>query len=322
MTWTVVDLFAGAGGFSLGFRQAGFDVAVAVDNFRTATDTYALNQGGDGSGTEVRRVDVRDLDPDSLPEADVVVGGPPCEAFTPANQERRSDPLSRLHHDPMGSLTLQFIILLKALRPRVFVMENVPGLLEGPLEGELRDLFARAGYRDVGFHVLQALEHGTPSRRTRVFASNVRLEPPVTVAREDAPSVWEVIRDIEPLGAEVPNHEDFPLSHERRRRVAELDPGGSLYRYEAADGSVHHSWTRLRKDEVSPTVHGNSRFVHPTQPRLLTVREHARLMGYPDDYVFEGGRSHQYDLVGESVPPPLGKAVAGEVQRALDDGDL
>ena len=80
---------------------------------------------------------------------------------------------------------------------------------------------------------------------------------------------------------------------------------------------MHHTWTRLPADRVAPTVKGLGRFVHPVEDRLLTPREHARLMGYPDDFVFHGSKNEQYNQVGESVPPPLSRAIAREVRRQV-----
>ncbi|HWG89605.1 MAG TPA: DNA cytosine methyltransferase, partial [Candidatus Thermoplasmatota archaeon] len=311
--YTLVDLFAGAGGFSFGFTEEGFQVLAAVENFLTSAECYLRNVPAD----LVLQADVRNIVPgkDIPVEPDVLIGGPPCEEFTVANSDRRKDPLDRLYKTKMGSLTLQYIILLKQIRPRVFVMENVPGILDGPLKSELRMLFAKAGYRDIHFNVLEAEDYGTPSHRTRVFVSNIPIAPPKVGKHK---TVWEAIGDLESLDVDLPNHVETPLRGKRGERMQQMGAGESMYHYRAADGNVHGVMTRLRKNELAPTVKGLGRFIHPTQDRLLTPREHARLMGYPDDYVFIGGKNDQYNAVGESVPPPLSQAIAGEVRRWLD----
>ncbi|MHB8605245.1 MAG: DNA cytosine methyltransferase [Thermoplasmatota archaeon] len=311
----VVDIFAGAGGFSFGFAESGFDIALAVENFRTACETYAANVPV-GS---VLNADVRAVERSDFPEAfDVLIGGPPCEAYTVANADRRREPLDRLYKDPLGSLTIRYLQILKMLKPRVFVMENVPQILDGDLRSELHDLFKRAGYPELHENELRAEEHGTPSERRRVFLSNVAIAPPKDPKRT---TVWEAIGDLESLDVDIPNHEAMPIRGKRGQKIAELATGDSVYHYRAASGKVHGSWTRLAKDEVAPTVKGLGRFVHPTEDRLLTPREHARLMGYPDDYVFHGGKNDQYNQIGESVPPPLAMAIAREVKKsaALSD---
>lgn len=308
---TVLEVFAGCGGFGFGFAESGFRIQNAVESFRTSLETYVANVPlGNPILSDVRSVDFAKLE-----QPDVMIGGPPCEAFTVANAGRRKNPLDRLYQDPVGSLTLQYILILKQVRPRIFVMENVPPILDGPLESELRMLFARAGYPEVHFNRIQAEDVGTPSHRDRVFISNVPLDPPRTTRRI---TVEEAIADLQSLDIDVPNHRETPLRGKKKKAVEALSEGKSVYHYKAADGRTHHVWTRLPADKLAPTIKGLGRFVHPVDDRLLTPREHARLMGYPDDFVFHGSQNEQYNMVGESVPPPLSLALAGEVRKALD----
>jgi DNA (cytosine-5)-methyltransferase 1 len=303
---TVLDLFAGGGGFSLGFRQEGYEVRRAVENFRPKCETYRANF----PGVELTCRDIQDVVVKG--PLDVVIGGPPCEPFTPANAERRSEPLDRLLKDKIGSLVLQFVRIAGDVRPRTFVMENVVQVAEGPLEDELRRFFAEWGFPKIHFNILRAEDAGTPSHRLRMFVSNRRLELP---ERRAAPPVAAVLEGLPAPGTGgVPNHEPHPLTADKRERIARLRPGESLYSYRSATSKTHANWLRFEADRPAPTVLGNARFVHPTEARLLTVREHARLMGYPDDFVFRGGRDQQYDAVGESVPPPLAKAIAALVR--------
>lgn len=307
---TVIEAFAGCGGFGFGFAENGFRITHAVESFRTSLETYVANVPVE----DAVLADVRKVDWDALPKPDVLIGGPPCEAFTVANADRRSDPLDRLYHDPVGSLTLQYVKIAKALQPRFFVMENVPPIMEGALEREIRMVFARNGYERIYFNRVQAESVGTPSHRDRVFISNMPLNPP-KVEREV--SVQEAIGDLVSLDVDVPNHMPPRLGKKQTRMIEDLAEGKSAYHYRAAGGRVHHTWTRLAPDKLAPTVKGLGRFVHYSEDRLLTPREHARLMGYPDDYVFHGSVNEQYNQVGESVPPPLSLALAREVRKAL-----
>lgn len=305
----VLDLFAGGGGFSLGFRQAGLGVARAVENFKPKAETYRANF------PEVELWE-RDIQTVAMRESfDVVIGGPPCEPYTPANGRRREFPLDRLYKDKIGSLVLQFIRLVGETRPRVFVMENVVQVAEGPLRAELVRHFREQGYPTLHFNELNAVDAGCPSRRVRLFISNIPLKlrpgaPP--------PSVGQVLAGLPPPGpGPIANHEPHPLSAEKRRRLERLDSRESVYRYTAATGRSHENWLRLDARLFSPPVLGSSRFVHPSEPRLLTPREHARLLGFPDDFVLKGGRDKQYDAVGEAVPPPLARAIATQVAAHL-----
>ena len=310
---TVVELFAGCGGFGFGFAERGFRITHAVESFRTSLQTYVANVPlGEPVLSDVRKVDLA-----KLGRPDLVIGGPPCEAFTVANADRRKDPLDRLYHDPMGSLTIQYAIMVKNLRPRAFVMENVPPIMDHPLEGELRMVFARAGFPDIHFNRILAEDVGTPSHRDRVFISNLRLDPPRTHAGRHV-TVEQSIADLQDLDVDVPNHRAPRLGRKQQGAIEALAEGRSAYHYRAADGRVHHAWTRLPADRLAPTVKGLGRFIHPVEDRLLTPREHARLMGYPDDFVFHGSINEQYNQVGESVPPPLSLALAEAARKGLD----
>jgi DNA (cytosine-5)-methyltransferase 1 len=312
----VVDLFAGAGGFALGFRLAGFKIAVAVDADRNAARTYSANHGN----TVVLQEDARGVDYRDLlkyaGDIDVVIGSPPCEPFTAANPNRAEDPADRLYADPAGQLTLEFVRLVGELGPRVFVMENVAAIAKEPLRSYITREFRLAGYDEIHFNVLSAEDYGVPSRRRRAFVSNVRIKPPKT----GRVTLREVLSGLPPPDSGlVPNHETAALSRRKLARIARLRPGEALVKYRGA-GGLYRNYVRLSWDEIAPTVMGSRRFVHPEEHRLLTVREQARLMGYPDYYVFYGSKDSQYNQVGESVPPPLALAVALEVKKYLMTG--
>ena len=309
---SLLDLFSGAGGFSRGFADEGYRVVLAVDSDKSAAKSFSANF----PGALVLNEDVRDLSCDDIrylgaaTRVDVVIGSPPCEPFTAANPRRLENPLDRLYSDPVGSLVLEYIRVVECVRPRVFVMENVPAIMEGELKLAIASEFRRAGYGAVYFNVLRAEDYGTPSRRTRVFISNVRIDPPKLGVRR---TVWEAIGDLPSPSSEpeIPNHEPPPsLSARKLRKLAKLRPGSAMVRYRGYGGKLYPNLIRLDPARVAPTVLGSSRFVHPYEPRLLTVREQARLMGFPDHHVFLGGRDEQYNQVGEAVPPPLASAIA------------
>ncbi|MCC6062763.1 MAG: DNA cytosine methyltransferase, partial [Desulfurococcales archaeon] len=90
-----------------------------------------------------------------------------------------------------------------------------------------------------------------------------------------------------------------------------------LYIFEGAEGKRFYNYMRLDPYDLAPTIMGSSRFIHPFEDRLLTVREQARLMGFPDHHIFVGGRDEQYNQVGEAVPPPLAKAIASYIISKL-----
>lgn len=319
MTYTVVDLFAGAGGFSRGFKDVGFDVALGVEIDFNAARTFSHNfPNAVMLVSDIREVRGEDIIKYVGGRPDVVIGGSPCEAFTETNPKRAREPLDRLYVDDLGKLTLEFIRLVGELRPRVFVLENVVHIMDGPLRDALITEFARVGYERIYFNVLHAEDYGTPSIRRRVFISNIPIKPE-KLGR--VLTVWDAIGDLpEPGDPRTPNHEYVTISDRKIRGIARLGWDDALYRFRGATGSFRN-FVRLNPWKPAPTVMGSVRFVHPFEDRLLTVREQARLMGFPDDHVFLGPKDSQFNQIGEAVPPPLARAIAGVVLKYLRSGD-
>ena len=311
---SLVDLFSGAGGFGEGFRRAGFRVLLGIDNDPAAIRSYKANfPEAVALAMDIKEV-TGALIEKLVGRPDVVIGSPPCEPYTGANPRRMKNPIDRLYQDPAGQLALHFARIVGELKPKVFVMENVPGILD--VKEELRRIFAEAGYPEIYFNVLAAEDYGTPSHRLRVFISNIRIRPqklPRRITVEDA------LRGLpEPGSSDVLNHEPPSMSPRKARRIARLRWGQALIYYEGAEGRRYPNLIRLDPRRHAPTVLGSSRFVHPYEDRFLTVREQARLMGFPDNHVFLGGKDEQYNQVGEAVPVPLAEAVAWEVRRFLE----
>ena len=308
----VVDVFAGCGGFSLGFGEA---VKAAIENHPHAVRTYIYNFPWVSVFPEdAKRVSGRVI-LETLGEVDVVIGGPPCEPFTSMNQKRKKDPLDRLLADAQGRLVLEFIRLVDELRPKIYVMENVPDLVEGPLGNVLKRFFKRIGY-EAHFNFLEAHRYGVPSRRYRVFISNLKFD--LNGMEERAKCVEEALRGLPPIG-EAPNHNFVKVGAVRLKRIRKLKWGEALYKFRDSLNRVHRNWVRLHPKKIAPTIHGKSRFIHPHEDRVLTVREQARLMSFPDNHVFYGGINNQFNQVGEAVPPLLAEKIARFIFRKLNE---
>ncbi len=317
--YRVADLFCGAGGFSRGFKEAGFIISIGIDNLPAAARTYKYNfPEAIVLCEDVKTVTGREiLDAAGVDSIEVVIGSPPCEPYTAANPRRMPNPLDRLYKDPIGRLVLEFTRIVGEIRPKVWVMENVPGLIENGLKDAIRREFRRVGYKEVYFNVLRAEDYGTPSRRTRVFVSNIPIRPPKHRARIN---VKHALENLPPPNNNFPpNHSPPPMSHKKEKKIRKLRRGQALIYYEGYGGRRLPNLIRLDPNRLAPTVLGSSRFVHPFEDRFLTVREQARLMGYPDNHVFLGGRDEQYNMVGESVPVPLSRAIAEVVKKCLDE---
>lgn len=344
-----VDLFAGCGGATLGFKWAGFEVAAAVEVDPTAASTYSINH----PEVSMIREDIGAVDPETLVEASglnrgecaAVIGCPPCQGFS--THRLRGAGVG----DSRNYLILVFAEMIESLLPAFFVFENVPGLLrrmDSPWLVAKERLTAR-GYRIVE-GIVDAADYGVPQRRKRLTSMGCRLPdvavslPPATHAKQRdlwyrVPwrSVRDAIGDLEPLAngersASDPLHCASRHDEASLRRFAMIpQDGGSrgslpadlqLACHRTHDGH-RDVYGRLWWDRPAGTITGGctqpskGRFLHPEQDRGLTLREAARLQGFPDQYKFEGSKQQMALQIGNALPPRLGYALASVVKAAL-----
>jgi DNA (cytosine-5)-methyltransferase 1 len=304
MSENVLSLFCGAGGASLGFQNAGYDVVLGVDTDRDAVETYRENVG------DVVQRDLSQTPPSDLPvqrsEVDVVIGGPPCQDFSTANIFSRGGERT--------NMVFVFADYVNYFTPRVFVMENVVGMKTldgGAVLDSLLDEFD--GY-DVTVVTLTASDYGDPQRRERVFVvgmcDGTFKSPEWSVSNEK--TVGEAFDGLESLAAGessdtdpnhvAPNHADKTV-----RRVADTEWGEQLY----------DSWKgmlRLDPNEPAPTLKANAsggfHYGHPYDDRALTVRERCRLQSFPDDFTVLGPVTSQRSQIGNATPLKMAEAVA------------
>jgi len=311
-----IDLFSGGGGFSRGFSMAGYKPVLAIDKDEACVESYRSNF----PNTVILNSDIRSMHSieiiDRVSDFDIVIASPPCEGFTTVSRTIMKDPLDRLYTDPRGRLMLKTIELIGDLQPKVFVIENVPGITIDPIPRYIRKEFARVGYDKIYFNLLRAQDYGCPSARKRIFISNVKITPGKV---NEVVTVEEAFKGLpDPrYPNDVPNHFYVPLPERFRERVKRLKWGSALDYFVGGDRREYKQYMRLHPNKMAPTIMGKSRFIHPYDDRMITVREQARLMGYPDTHIFQGGVNEQYNQVGESVPPPLAKAVAEYIRDYL-----
>lgn len=359
-----IDLFAGAGGMSLGFEQAGFDIAAAVeiDPIHCAVHEYNFPQSVaicasvvDVSGAEIRtRATLGDRD------IDVVFGGAPCQGFSLMGK--------RALDDPRNQLVFHYVRLVKELRPKYCVFENVKGLTLGKHADFLNELIATLGESGydvlLPYRVLNAADFGVPQDRRRLFLVAARrgLDVPIyPKADEYRTTVWEAIGDLPDadefaelyISDEVHAKWSTESRYARKLRGLEADPFNYGYDREF-DGnlltsSLRTEHTALSRSRFLSTEHGKtepvSRFrklppdglcntlragtdsargaftsprpIHPFLPRVITVREAARLHSYPDWFRFHATKWHGFRQIGNSVPPFLARAVASEIVKSM-----
>lgn len=338
------DLFAGAGGMSLGAQYAGVQVLEAVDIDKKSCLTYALNH----PNTRVRNLDISEYCP-TLPKELrgtrelVIFGGPPCQGFSTSNQQTRSK------SNPKNWLFTHYMRLAQNLRPDWIILENVKGLIEtegGFFFDRIHRSLRGSGYK-VDAWVLNSVDFGVPQRRARLFiVGHLHGRPPSQpTPKQISVTVRDAIGDLPTLenGASIdelpyscPPHSSYSRSLRGRRRIctghlvtasndvvisryATIPPGGNwksipfdlLGNYRDASRCHTRIYHRLSEDCAAPVI-GNFRknmLIHPTQHRGLSVREAARLQSFPDQYVFCGSIGFQQQQVGNAVPPLLAQAV-------------
>lgn len=348
----VVDLFSGAGGLSRGFMDAGFNVVLGIDFDDAALKTFKANHGD----AEVMKVDLFNHDnlkqiTDYLDEKkvqiDVLVGGPPCQGYSLAGPRDEKDDRNTLYE-----AMVKFAHMVK---PKVVVLENVPGLLtlfEGKGAQRIVNDFSELGY-SMHKKVLYAPEYGVPQIRKRVFFVGVLPEygefeyPTPFVDKEHFITCEDAIGDLPSLehnlGADESDYEMPPQTmyqevmrsnsdklynhlgtkHEEKTvNLISMVPEGKNYKALPAPYNTmfkyNEALTRYHSKKPSLTINtGHRSHFHYKWNRIPTVRESARLQSFPDDFIFYGNKSQQYRQVGNAVPPLLGKAVALQVKKLL-----
>lgn len=351
--YTLIDLFSGAGGLSLGFHLSGrFQVLAGVDNDSWALKTFYANHAV-AADRFTQPQDIYDLTGEELLSAlgtshvDVLIGGPPCQGFSVAGKRELGD--------DRNQLVWEFLRLVADLNPTAFVMENVPGLLLAKTESGakvtevLRARFERLGYASVWWK-LNAVNYGVPQKRKRTFlvglldGALLTTPAPTSATTNDliysdspALTVADAFSDLPAPIRDDPQpynddgrtsyqsylregstalHNHTPTAHKPNtvQRLRAQVPGTRLY------PTWNHSWYKLVLSEPALTVKENHRapFVHPTEPRVISPRECARLQSFPDRFVFYGTKTAQLKQIGNAVPPLLAKAIAQRVATALD----
>ncbi|MBF0325870.1 MAG: DNA cytosine methyltransferase [Alphaproteobacteria bacterium] len=345
-----VDLFAGAGGFSLAATKARLTVRLAIELQKHAASTYRDNLCKSDPRPHLIEGDIRDLDPVTLSKSlfadgqpcDLILGGPPCQGFS-AHRLNNSGV-----DDARNNLIHVYFDFVRAFSPTVFLMENVPGML-WPRHKEALDRFYRegdvAGYDVKAAEVLDARDYGVPQRRKRVFILGVRRGldtipdwPPAPTHGNDAArraspalSPWVSCREVfKPAPENDPNDTHMKHTNELVRIFEQTPPnGGSRHQsgrtlkcHQGHDGH-NDVYGRINPDEPAPTMTtacinpSKGRFVHPTLHHGITVRQAARIQTFPDEFVFGGGLMAAGEQVGNAVPVALAQLLIEHLKPIL-----
>jgi len=335
----LLSLFTGGGGLDIGFEAAGFSTLLAADNLGPAIETLARNRPKMSLfGPPWHSGDVRDLDLGVVStligkrsgSIDMMIGGPPCQPFSVAAAQRFLSTDSRFKRigfesEDKGQLIFEYVRIIQEVRPKCFLIENVPGILSldnGTGISKVYEILEQSGYTLSDPFVLNAKDFGVPQSRVRAFVvgslNGKKMVKPVPTHAAEADllhmrhvSVAQALYGI-PEGA--PNHELRSHQHASIERYKNLKFGEREKK-----GRVD----RLDPDKPSKTViaggskGGGRSHLHPFEARTLSVRECARLQTFPDSYIFEGSIGRQFTLVGNAVPPLLGEILGREILKQI-----
>lgn len=346
----VIDIFCGCGGISLGFEMAGYEIVAGIDSNRDSIETFKKNF----PSAKARSSDLLDFSEQRIAaeylgeEATVLVGGPPCQGFSPANRWQKDS------EDPRNLLFLEFLRFAQVLRPKVVVIENVRGILSrngGYAASRISELLGELGYK-VSSAVLDASNYGVPQRRFRAFFVGIFGDVPefdFNLRKKRKVTVREAIGDLYHLedvnerhyphpatspfqklmrkrSKLIANHEVVYPAVQTQRRIAAVPQGGNWQSIPInllpSNRSNRHSsaFKRLDESDVSVTIdtgNAHSNYFHPLYNRIPTVREAARLQSFPDRFIFTGSRTSQYRQVGNAVPPLLAFAIASAIKEDI-----
>lgn len=351
MSYRLIDLFCGAGGMSLGFIDprfcGGFECVLAVDNDEASLETHSLHFGGQAIK---QNIELWLASKPKIPKADIVIGGPPCQGFSLLNKKRTND--------ERRALWEPYLDIVKQSGAKLFVMENVAELYRSDELQQIKQKAERMGF-ETNEAILNAADYGAPQTRKRTviigWRKNLMIAPsfpplPTHAAPKKGTNLprWRTVSDAikdlgKPIGTEIGKKAPFDLHFGRKptkvsiARYKVIPPGGN--RFDLQRKARHLTpacWIRktsggtdlfgrLWWDRPSVTIRTEffkpekGRYLHPVQHRPITHREAARLMGFPDDFVFKGSKTDIARQIGNAVPPDLAGAIASIVKEVLSE---
>ena len=326
----IISLFSGCGGLDLGFERAGFEIPVANEYDKTIWETFKINH----PQTRLIEGDIRQINESDFPsDVDGIIGGPPCQSWSEAGALRGID-------DARGQLFFDYIRILRKVKPKFFLAENVSGMLADRHNEAVQNiikLFEESGY-DVTLTLVNAKDYGVAQERKRVFYIGFRKDLgidfkfPVGSTVDDTKKltlrdiIWDLQETAVPSAAR--NHRNPNAINNNEYFTGEYSP-------------IFMSRNRVKSwDEQAFTVQASGRQcqLHPQAPKMvkvgkndcrfvkgqehlyrrMTVREVARIQGFPDDFIFlYEGVNDAYKMIGNAVPVNLAYEIACEIKKVL-----
>lgn len=328
MTHTCIDLCAGCGGLSIGFEHAGISSLALIESNKTCCETLKSNR----PFWNVMHAKIEDVDHRSIALPDCIVAGIPCQPYSTSGKRKGLE-------DERGKVYFAFKDYVSHMKPKVFVIENVKGLMNQ--DNGRTFAFLKQDLEDMGYTVLHkilnAVDFEVAQKRERLFIVGVRADLDATKFAFPTPSSKKlVLRDVI-LDINTPDKNVGAVYPAAKKGVLDAVPEGGCWvnlpvetqraylgkAYESGGGKRGFA-KRLSMAEPAPTLttspmQKQTERCHPLETRPLTVREYARIQSFPDDWMFSGGVSQQYKQIGNAVPPTLAFAIGKSVAAFLDD---
>lgn len=320
----IVSVFSGCGGLDLGFEMSGFSIEYALDNKAFLKKTYDKNHS-----TDLNVEDIRNLEYDSLPYCDGIIGGPPCQSWSLAGNHLRGS------EDERGAVFYNYIELIKSKNPKFFIAENVPGIISKNNIDEFENIIDK--FKNIGYNVqhkkLNAAYFNVPQSRKRVIIVGIR---------QDINFDYEFPEESNTVTTQDDYLGDMPCSKPTKKESydEEILHLANHEHYIGGFSSRYMSRNRVRKwDEPAYTVQANARHqkLHPRAPKMVkiskgnwkfkagledlyrrySVREAARIQTFPDNFIFHYDNIRKgYKMIGNAVPVNLANSIAESIDKS------
>lgn len=347
----ILDLFCGAGGFSAGFREAGFKIHTGIDFNESAILTHDNNfPESEGICADLSTIS-NEMIQEKFKEIDGIIGGPPCQGFSVANSTRSID-------DPRNKLFFEYFRFIEVIKPKFFVMENVQGILtsnKGYAKKEIIKIAEELGYKTT-ISKITASDFGVPQKRVRAFFVGIREDLKVEFDFSkmkplfENTTVGEAIGDLfaiennenhntltaidnrTPLqeyyydknAEKIANHTFRKHGSDVIERIKHVQQGGNWEDVpkemweKSGVKKFSSAYRRLHMEESSVTIDsGRGTYFHPVFHRIPTARESARIQGFKDSFVFYGSVTDHYRQIGNAVSPIVAEAIARSLIEQL-----
>ena len=328
----LIELCAGAGGLALGLERAGFSNVLMVEKDKWACESLKAN-----FGSKCGRILNEDINVflnqinsyrNTLKNIDLLAAGLPCQAFSFAGKKRG-------FLDPRGNLFFTFFRILRVLKPKICLIENVKGLLthdRGKVILTVRKEIERLGYK-VKYKILNAWDYGVAQKRERVFIVGFQNEQHFNKFQfPEKAKIKLVLKDVL---TNTPVSEFIKYSS-NKKLILDLVPPGGCWRNLPVDVAKSYmkgsyflsggktgiarrlSWNEPSLTLTTSPVQKQTERCHPDETRPFTIKEYARIQSFPDSWIFKGSIYNQYRQIGNAVPVNLAHAIGKAIKQTLD----